>query len=165
MDLASARARLGARQAELLTALVAGGTDPAGFERGALAATRHALIDKRRVGVARHWPALAAEPGFAAGFADWAAGRPPAGSHADGLAYGLAHRHDLSTSARVTLLLAQAAGHRFAAILDRNRVNGSLLALRAPALGSVVLRSPARRPGSRRDTDAGPTEDPRPGMA
>jgi len=147
-DLAGARARLAAGQSALLAALVAGGADPAGFDRDALAATRQALIDKRRSGVARRWPALAMEPGFAAAFAAWAAARPPAGSFDDGLAFGRARPADLSPAARAELLYGRCAARRLAVVLDRAEDGDTLLALRTPVLGTLILRTPGRRRGS-----------------
>ncbi|MGC4772461.1 hypothetical protein ACLQ25_26235 [Micromonospora sp. DT44] len=83
---AQPRPDLAARQAELVAALVAGGPSPAGFAVRPLAAARAALLNKRAGEVARHWPGLAAGLGVAwpATFADWAAGRPTAGSLRDG---------------------------------------------------------------------------------
>ncbi|MBL7491644.1 hypothetical protein I6A60_14675 [Frankia sp. AgB1.9] len=135
---------MAAGQAALLAALVAGGPDPAGFDRGALDASRQALLDKRRGDVARRWPALAAEPGFAALFVAWAAGRPPEGSYADGLAFGHARRADLGLDARCELLYARAARRRLVVLADRAD-GGTLVALRAPVLGTVILRSPRLR--------------------
>src|SRR5262249_31603445 len=99
--------------------------------------------DKRRSGVARRWPALAAEPGFAARFAAFAAARPPEGSHADGLAFALAHRALLSDDARRELLRARCAGRRFAVRAEHAAAGGPLLARRAAGLGPRVLRLPA----------------------
>ncbi|MCK9921680.1 hypothetical protein MXD61_07215 [Frankia sp. AgPm24] len=140
VDLDAVRARLAAGQSALLAALVAGGADPEGFDQEALEATRQALLDKRRAGVARRWPALAAEPEFNARFLSWATGRPPAGAHADGLAFGDAHRDELSEDARVELLRARCARRRLAVLADRT-ARGALLALRAPGLGVVILRT------------------------
>ncbi|WP_225438714.1 hypothetical protein [Candidatus Frankia nodulisporulans] len=141
VDLAAVRARLAAGQSALLAALVAGGGDPEGFDQEALAATRHALLDKRRARVAHRWPTLAAEPEFNARFLSWAAGRPPAGAHADGLGFGDAYRDELSEDARVELLRARCARRRLAVLADRT-ANGTLLALRTPGLGTVILRTP-----------------------
>lgn len=141
--LADARARLAAGQAALLAALVAAGPDPEGFDHGALDATRRALLDKRRADVARRWPALAAEPDFATLFVAWASGRPPEGSHADGQAFALAHRARLGLDARCELLYARGAQRRLVVLVDRGD-GGTLVALRAPVLGTVILRSPLR---------------------
>lgn len=141
VDLEPVRARLAAGQSALLAALVAGGADPEGFDQDALAATRYALLDKRRARVAHRWPTLAAEPEFTARFLSWAAGRPPAGAHADGLGFGDAYRDELSEDARVELLRARCARRRLAVLADRT-ANGALLALRAPGLGIVILRTP-----------------------
>ncbi|MDT3445489.1 MULTISPECIES: hypothetical protein [unclassified Pseudofrankia] len=145
-----ARARLTARQADLLTALVAGGQDPVGFDRGTLDATRQALLAKRRAGVARRWPVLASERGFAELFDVWAAARPPAGSFDDGLAFARAHPAFLSTATRAELLYGRVGERGLAAIVDRSEGGdadggGTLLALRAPGLGTLILRAPHRR--------------------
>ncbi len=141
VDSDAARARLAAGQIALVTALVAGGAEPAGFDPGALEATRRVLVDKRRAGVARRWPTLAAEPEFGARFRSWAAGRPPAGAYADGVAFGQAHRDELSEDARVELLRARCVRRRLAVLVDR-AAGGALLAVRAPGLGTVILRAP-----------------------
>jgi len=147
-----ARARLAVGQAELIAALVAGGRDPAAFDQGALDATRQALLGKRRAGVTRRWPALAAEPGFAELFDVWAAARSPAGSFHDGLAFARAHPAVVSTDTRAELLYDRAAGRRLTIIVDRAAGGdadrgGMLVALRAPVLGTLILRAPRRRPG------------------
>ncbi len=149
--LEAARTRLARGQSALLRALVAGATDPPafdphgfdvlGFDPDALAATRRVLLAKRRDNVARRWPILAADPAFTARFLSWADGRPPAGSWADGLAYGRAHRDTLSEAARVDLLRARCTRRRLAVLVDRAAV-GTLIALRAPGLGVVILRAP-----------------------
>ncbi|WP_198946294.1 hypothetical protein [Pseudofrankia asymbiotica] len=149
-----ARARLAARQTDLLAALVAGGPPPAGFDHGGLDATRRSLLGKRRAGVARRWPALAAEAGFAELFDAWAAGRPPAGSFHDGLEFARAHPAILSTETRAALLYGRAAGRRLSVIIDRPaggdaEGGGTLIALRAPALGTLILRRPTAGPGGR----------------
>jgi hypothetical protein len=141
----AARDRLAARQAELVAALAAGGAAPAGFDADRLAATRHSLIDKRRAAVAAAWPALAALPGFAAAFAAFADGRPPAGSHADGLAFARSVRAELDEPARAELLAVVTAHRRFALRVDRHPRGRMLLLLRAPGLGTRILGTPTRR--------------------
>lgn len=80
-----ARAELAARQAELVAALVAGGTVPAGFDADDLGVARRALLRKRSGEVRRVWPLLAGScPDFAATFVQWADGRVPAGALRDG---------------------------------------------------------------------------------
>ncbi|WP_063630336.1 hypothetical protein, partial [Pseudofrankia saprophytica] len=152
----AARERVARRQATLLAALVAGGPDPAGFDWGALNATRQALLGKRRSGVARRWPTLAAERGFADLFDIWAAARPPGGSFHDGLDFARAHPAILSTATRAELLYGRCAARRFAMILDGPGTGAeeTLLALRAPGLGTLILRAPRR--GRRRETPAAP---------
>lgn len=77
---------LAARQAELVAALVAGGSLPPGFAPAPVEAARRALLRKRAGHVARHWPLLAAGlgPEWAATFAGWAADRPTNGPLRDG---------------------------------------------------------------------------------
>lgn len=115
----AARARLNDRQAALLGALVAAGPPVPGADEAQVAATRHALMDKRRAGVARAWPALAATPGFATRFAAFAAARPPGGSWADGFAFARAIRSELADDARRELLRARCAGRTIAVRVDR----------------------------------------------
>jgi hypothetical protein len=100
---------LAAQQETLVPALVAEGPTPPGFDARRIALTREALLRKRAGYVAAHWPALGAQPGFAAGFATWAAGRPPGSAHEEGLAYAGSLGAQLSGAARVELVLA---GHR-----------------------------------------------------
>ncbi|GAA3391056.1 hypothetical protein [Cryptosporangium minutisporangium] len=80
---------LAAAQAALVAALVAGGPLPPGFDTGRVDAARRALLRKRAGEVARAWPLLAGSLGaaFTPRFVRWAAGRPPSGSFADGLAF------------------------------------------------------------------------------
>ncbi|CAJ62277.1 MULTISPECIES: hypothetical protein [Frankia] len=141
VDPDAARARLAVGQSALVAALVAGGADPAGFDPGAMEATRRALVDKRRAGVARRWPTLAAEPEFGVRFQAWAAGRPPAGAYADGVAFGQANRDELSEGARVEVLRARCVRRRLAVLVDR-AAGGTLLAVRAPGLGTLILGAP-----------------------
>ncbi|MFG1923652.1 hypothetical protein [Cryptosporangium sp. NPDC048952] len=88
-EVAAGVAELAAAQAELVAALVAGGALPPGFDVGRVDATRRALLRKRAGEVARAWPLLAGSLGtaFTPRFVQWATGRAPAGSHADGLAF------------------------------------------------------------------------------
>lgn len=86
---------LAQRQQELVRSLVAGAVTPDGFDPGAVAATREALLRKRAEEVARHWPRLAASAaagpgGWPAAFGAWAAGRAPQGSLRDGWDYARA---------------------------------------------------------------------------
>jgi hypothetical protein len=77
---------LAGQQAALVAALVAGAPVPPGFDEDRLAAARTALVNKRAGEVAHAWPALARElgPRWRPRFAEWAAGRPPAGPLRDG---------------------------------------------------------------------------------
>ncbi|MFI5957257.1 hypothetical protein [Cryptosporangium sp. NPDC051539] len=87
-------AELAAAQAALVAALVAGGPLPAGFDSRRVDAARRALLRKRAGEVAKAWPLLAGGlgPDYLPRFTQWAGGRPPAGSHADGLAFAQAVR-------------------------------------------------------------------------
>lgn len=82
-----ARAALARAQAELLTALVAGGEAPPGFDAERLRIQTAGLVAKRRGAAARLRPDLVTLLGgdFAAEFDAYARGRPrpPGGSHAD----------------------------------------------------------------------------------
>ena len=80
---------LGDAQRALVSALVADGPVPAGFDTGRVAAVRSALLRKRAGDVARAWPGLAASYGdrWYGEFTAWAGGRPPLGSFADGFAF------------------------------------------------------------------------------
>ncbi|MFE3448469.1 hypothetical protein ACFXJ8_05990 [Nonomuraea sp. NPDC059194] len=81
------RERMGAAQAGVVAALVAGATPPAGFDAVRLAVQARSLVAKRRGIVARLRPdaATAAGPDLAAEFAAYAAARtePPPGYRAD----------------------------------------------------------------------------------
>ncbi|TQS44287.1 hypothetical protein [Cryptosporangium phraense] len=82
-------AALGVAQAALVAALVAGGPLPSGFDATRVDAARRALLRKRAGEVGKAWPLLAGSlgPAYLPRFVQWAAGRPPAGSYADGLAF------------------------------------------------------------------------------
>ncbi|MEU7896689.1 hypothetical protein AB0B45_28000 [Nonomuraea sp. NPDC049152] len=81
------RARMGAAQASVVAALVAGAAPPAGFDEVRLAVQARSLLAKRRGIVARLRPdaAAAAGPGLVAEFAAYAAARaePPPRYRAD----------------------------------------------------------------------------------
>ncbi|MDF2705367.1 MAG: hypothetical protein K0R62_1019 [Nonomuraea muscovyensis] len=85
------RARLARAQRELLTALVAAGPHPDGFDPERLRVQAAGLIAKRRSLVARSAPHLVARlgPRFTGLFAEYAGARPkpPGGSRADALAF------------------------------------------------------------------------------
>jgi hypothetical protein len=58
----------------------------------------------------------------------------------------------VSTDTRAELLYDRAAGRRLTIIVDRAAGGdadrgGMLVALRAPVLGTLILRAPRRRPG------------------
>ena len=81
----SARDELGARQASLVAALVAGAAVPAGVDAERVRIQAAALLRKRGRGVARTGPELAAALGksFGAAFADYARRLPREGRSAD----------------------------------------------------------------------------------
>jgi hypothetical protein len=81
----SARDELGARQASLVAALVAGAAAPAGVDAERVRIQATALLRKRGRGVARAEPELAAALGesFGTAFADYARGLPQEGCSAD----------------------------------------------------------------------------------
>ncbi|NTX38916.1 hypothetical protein HUA78_31165 [Myxococcus sp. CA033] len=74
----SARERLAQAQAELVHALGAGAPVPAGFDSARVLAAAQSLLHKRRRGVERAWPPLAAALGadFAVRFEHWARTHP-----------------------------------------------------------------------------------------
>jgi hypothetical protein len=81
----SARDELGARQASLVAALVAGAAVPAGVDAERVRIQAAALLRKRGRGVAHAEPELAAALGksFGAAFADYARRLPQEGCSAD----------------------------------------------------------------------------------
>lgn len=78
-DLSQERALLAERQAKLVSALVAGGASPDGFDAARVALTARTLVNKRLREVARAWPELVAALGarFAARFTEFATSHPP----------------------------------------------------------------------------------------
>jgi hypothetical protein len=86
-------------QEDLVTALVAGGPVPPGFDAARVVAAREALLRKRSGEVAAVWPRLAASlgPQWTVEFGRWAAGRPPNGALRDGLDFA----RDLSAAGRL----------------------------------------------------------------
>ncbi|HEY0816941.1 MAG TPA: hypothetical protein VGE11_27005 [Pseudonocardia sp.] len=96
---------LAERQAALVAALVAGASDPAGFDPARLTATRRALLRKRAGAAARAWPALATFFGdrWASTFAAHHAGRPPGGALRDGWDLARALRAELTADAAAEL--------------------------------------------------------------
>ncbi len=131
----------GLRQAQndLVRALVGGGPLPAGFDPGRVGATRVTLLNKRADAVARAWPALSCLPAFRSRFTTFADGRPPAGAHADGIAFAHAVHGDLNRDARAEQLVATLARRRLAIAADRRSGGRPLIALRAPFVGTRVL--------------------------
>jgi hypothetical protein len=105
------RKELAAAQAALVTALVAGGPTPAGFDTVRVAAVARALMGKRAGEVARAWPCLAAVHGarWPAVFAEWARDRPARGAWLDGWDFARAHRGSLAPPAALELLMCEAA--------------------------------------------------------
>lgn len=107
----SARDELGARQASLVAALVAGAAVPAGVDAERVRIQAAALLRKRGRGVARAQPELAAALGmsFGAAFADYARGLPQEGCSADDAAAFA--RYLLSSQYRRSREVRQAARH------------------------------------------------------
>ncbi len=126
-------------QGDLVRALVAGGPLPAGFDPDRVGATRVALLDKRADAVARAWPALSSLPAFRSRFTAFAAGRPPVGAHADGVAFARAVHGDLHRDARAEQLVAALARRRLAIAADRRADGRPLIAVRAPFVGTRIL--------------------------
>ena len=107
----SARDELGARQASLVAALVAGAAAPAGVDAERVRIQATALLRKRGRGVARAEPELAAAlgPSFGAVFADYARGLPQEGCSADDAAAFA--RYLMSSEHRRNREVRQAARH------------------------------------------------------
>jgi hypothetical protein len=129
------RAAYGARQAQLLDALLRGDEPPEGFVVAQADAAGRSLRRKRARAVAGAWPALAHDLGdaFAERFDAFAraAGAPASGDpHADGRAFARALGRDvpLGDAARAELLLTRAG-----------------LRGRGVFLGAAWLRRPQRR--------------------
>ncbi len=128
---ADPRARLAARQAELVRALY-GGSPAQGLDQHRVRLTSNALARKRARAVARAWPALPRELGaqYAERFVAYARVTPPpdAGAFADGLAFSqvMAREQRLSGDARIEHMLATTCNK-----LRRNR----LAARRGPPAG------------------------------
>jgi hypothetical protein len=137
---AEPRARLAARQAELITALYGGPPAP-GLDPQMVSITSAALARKRARAVARVWPALARGLGadFARLFTAYARATPPpdAGALADGLAFSrnLAREQHLPDSALIERMLATTRVK-----LRRNR----LAARRGPRLAAAITAPPRR---------------------
>lgn len=108
---AEARARLAAQQAALVTALMAGGAPPAGFDVTRLRAAADSLARKRAGAVARAWAGLARALGrrFGELFTAYAEMSPlprEGGPLADGRAFArwLARRGELPQAGRLQAL-------------------------------------------------------------
>ncbi|MET8234780.1 hypothetical protein ABZS77_29310 [Micromonospora sp. NPDC005298] len=148
------RPGLAERQAELVAALVAGGTPPAGFAPGPLAAARAALLRKRAGEVARHWPLLAAGLGTAwpTTFVRWASGRPTSGSLRDGwdLARTMRERGTLPPAGAEELAVREAGLRYDGRATPRPRRLPAVAraggAVAVQIAGRVRLLRPARRP-------------------
>lgn len=136
--MADARERLAAQQAALVSALVAGGPVPEGFDPQRVRATSQALARKRARHVAKSWPALSLDPQFTQQFLSYAAGRPPpvGGALADGLAFAdrLARASKLRGEAKVEWLAARARLRRTRGYQPR----------RGPFLGATIAGPPRR---------------------
>jgi hypothetical protein len=162
---AEARVRLAAEQAALVTALVARGELPAGFDAVRLRATATSLVRKRRQAAARTWPGLARALGsrYDELFLEYAATAPlprDGGPLADGRAFArwLAARGELPEAGR---LQALAFDLRYAAKADGlvsrkwptcktawlPHSRRLIVAVRLPWLGEYWLRIPLGRVG------------------
>jgi len=136
---ADPRARLAARQAELITALYGGPPAP-GLDPRMVRATSAALASKRARAVARAWPALARGLGadFAGRFTAYARATPPpdAGALADGLAFSraLAPEQHLPDDVLIERMLAT----------TRVKPGHNRIAARRPRL-TATLTAPPRR--------------------
>lgn len=99
---------LAARQAELVTALVAAGPVPAGFDPDRLSAARRALLRKRAGEAAKAWPQLAASIGneWPAVFARHRDGASPVGPLRDGWDVARTLRAERTLAPRATAELA-----------------------------------------------------------
>ncbi|MEU8184538.1 hypothetical protein AB0B85_18970 [Micromonospora sp. NPDC049044] len=156
MTSADPRPGLAERQAELVAALVAGGSPPPGFAPAPLAATRAALLRKRAGDVARHWPLLAAGlgAGWSTTFAEWAARRPTAGSLRDGwdLARSLRDKDALPPPAAEELAVREARlrydGRRTPRPRRMPAVGRAGGAVAVQIAGRVRLLRPAPRPST-----------------
>jgi hypothetical protein len=97
------------RQTALVRALVLGAPAPSGFHAERVAAARRALLAKRCGEVARHWPALLADPSSRSAFMTWAAQRPKTMSFADGYAFACerSKTHSLPPAAAAELRAAR----------------------------------------------------------
>ena len=149
------REAYGARQAQLLDALLRGDEPPAGFDAAQAAAAGSSLRRKRGHAVAQAWPALAVALGdaFATRFDAFArtVDAPPSGSPLeDGLAFArtLDDLAALGDDVRAELLLARAALRRrglfvAAAWLRRPRPR-VLVVVRVPLLGALHRSVPRR---------------------
>jgi hypothetical protein len=137
---AEPRARLAARQAELISALF-GGPPAQGLDQRMVTAASVALAQKRARAVARAWPALARGLGadFTGRFTAYARATPPPGpgALADGLAFSraLARGHNLPDEALIERMLATTRVR-----LRRNR----LTARHGPRLAAAITAQPRR---------------------
>ena len=132
------RARLAAREAELVRALH-GGPVPDGLDEHMIGLTKDALARKRARQVARAFPSMVRDVGreYQVRLEAFARTNPPReeGSIADGIAFGasVARERRLSDDARVELMVARSTvtAHR-----------GRLKPRRGPYLGATVTHSP-----------------------
>jgi hypothetical protein len=137
---AESRARLGARQAELIRALY-GGAPAKDVDARAVSITVASLARKRARAVAAAWPALARGMGgeFAGRFGAYARATPPpdGGALGDGLAFShiLARERHLPDGALVERMLAT----------TRVKLRGNRLAARrSPRLAAAITGRPRR---------------------
>ena len=137
-----ARAALAVQQRQLIDAL-AGGSMPAGFDSVRVALAGRTLVSKRRRAVERRWAALAATPGFAEQFAEYArqCPLPTGGAVADGTAFydRLAATGAVTDSARVERA-AFDASRRWFVVRRLHDAARWAVAVRLPPFGVRVIR-------------------------
>ncbi|MEJ7894848.1 MAG: hypothetical protein WKF94_19610 [Solirubrobacteraceae bacterium] len=139
--MAADRRGYGERQAQLLSALVAGRGFPDGFAADKATDASRSLRRKRGRAVAKAWPALALalRPRFDErfdAFARGAAAPASGGALADGLAFAWTlDRGDVDDDARVEVLFARARLVRRAGVPLRRR---------SPFVGAIALHEPRR---------------------
>jgi hypothetical protein len=135
---ADRRARLAARETELVQALH-GGPTPPGLDEGMIALASAGIARKRARQVARAFPALASDlgPDYQDAFATFARASPPrdGGAIADGLAFArvVARKRGLSDAAQVERFVAAGA------VTTRH---GRLTPRHTPHIRATLTRSP-----------------------
>jgi hypothetical protein len=146
-----ARQQLAEQQSRLVAALTTDSPPPDGFDADRVELTSHALVNKRRRGIAKAWPRLSAALGddFPRQFDDFAASgvsRAPGAPAADGLAFAcwLADRNSFPSDPAAD---AEVVAHRLWArrgivIALRRGSRGLLIGVRAPLVGDRLFPLP-----------------------